>query len=433
MRSTRLRFLLWPLLSVLSACASLPPERAAEEELMWEAARECKARYSTISSIDRIDSFGRLHFTSMGGPDNGAFIECYSALVGRKLAAAKLTSSGTVTPATLAAGKTSVTVTMAGTSAFAPVTVNEAQTGTLLVDTGATNTILTPAFAQRLGITVPLNARRRIMTVAGGSTITVPFVRVQSVRVGQFSVETLDVGVYDILPHVNAAQGILGTDFLRHFRTVVDPAARTLALAVKDSPPGPTPTPVSAPAPTTPELRSLAAPVWTVGDEWTYRWESPRGSGTFVWRVEGQQTVDDVAYYVVASGSRRTYYRTADLALAFDKLDGKVETKLQPPVTYFRWPLSAGLTWQEAYVSERPLDRQTSNVAQRSMVEGEEVVTVPAGNFRALRIVRRYLASNTVSFEGWYSPDVKFWVRQRNHFSYGVRVRELTAYRHAEP
>src|SRR5262249_7608705 len=28
-----------------------------------------------------------------------------------------------------------------------------------------------------------------------------------------------------------------------------------------------------------------SAPVWMIGDRWAFRWESPRGSGTFVWAV----------------------------------------------------------------------------------------------------------------------------------------------------
>lgn len=431
----RRRFRLWPFLILLSACASLPPERAAEEDLMWTAARECQARYSSIEKIERIDSFGRIWFSYLGaGPDNSAFISCYTTLLGRKLEATNLAGSGRIAPSTLEARRTSVTMTMGGTSAFVPVTVNDAETGTLLLDTGATHTVLSPAFAQTLGIVVPPNPRRRIMNVAGGSTITVPFVRVRSVRVGQFTVEALDVGVYDILPQARTVQGVLGTDFLRHFRASLDQATRSLTLEVKASAPASAPAAVSTPTPGASLLGSLSVPAWNVGDEWAYRWKSPRGSGTFVWTVKSEETVDGVTYYVVrSSAARASYYRKDDLAFVFSKVNDRVESRFQPPFTHLVWPLSAGHAWQATYTSERPVDRQTSTISVTSVIEGEEVITVPAGTFRTLRIVQRYLPANKVSFEGWYAPDVKFWVRQREHLSYGVRVRELTSYTHVQP
>lgn len=272
------------------------------------------------------------------------------------------------------------------------------------------------------------------MNVAGGSTITVPFVRIRSLRVGDFTVEALDVGVYDILPQARTAHGILGTDFLRHFRTSLDQATRSLTLEVRPGAPSSAPAAVSAPTPGAPQLGAVRMPVWNVGDEWAYRWESPRGSGTFVWTVKSEETIDGVAYYVVASSATRaSYYRKDDLAFVFAKANDRIERQFQPPYAHFVWPLSTGHVWQATYTSERPVDRQTSTISITSSIEDEQVITVPAGTFRTIRIVQRYLPGNTLSFEGWYAPDVKFWVRQREHFAYGVRVRELTSYTHAQP
>lgn len=70
MNSRRLRIALGVVIIALLSCATVPPEQAAREALMWEAARECKARFVTIQSIDRIDNFGRLVFTYHGsGPE----------------------------------------------------------------------------------------------------------------------------------------------------------------------------------------------------------------------------------------------------------------------------------------------------------------------------------------------------------------------------
>src|SRR5882724_3817232 len=45
-------------------------------------------------------------------------------------------------------------------------------------------------------------------------------------------------------------------------------------------------------------------PTWAVGDEWSYRWKSPQGGGTFVWVVDRFETVEGIEAFVVKSGSR---------------------------------------------------------------------------------------------------------------------------------
>jgi hypothetical protein len=42
-----------------------------------------------------------------------------------------------------------------------------------------------------------------------------------------------------------------------------------------------------------------SVPIWKVGDQWTYRWESPRGSGTRVYEVTSEAIVKGIDCYVV--------------------------------------------------------------------------------------------------------------------------------------
>jgi hypothetical protein len=71
-----------------------------------------------------------------------------------------------------------------------------------------------------------------------------------------------------------------------------------------------------------------AALPWTPGDEWSYRWSSPRGSGTFVWSVDREEVLDGVPFYVVKSGTtRESYYRKGDRALFMSKINGQVESR----------------------------------------------------------------------------------------------------------
>jgi hypothetical protein len=78
-------------------------------------------------------------------------------------------------------------------------------------------------------------------------------------------------------------------------------------------------------------LGPILVPTWEPGSEWTYWWESPRGSGTFVWIVDREQTIEGTIYCVVKSGpTREAYYRKADLAWRMDRVNGAVESKSTP-------------------------------------------------------------------------------------------------------
>jgi hypothetical protein len=181
------------------------------------------------------------------------------------------------------------------------------------------------------------------------------------------------------------------------------------------------PTPISGP---------VVAPTWKPGNEWSYRWESPRGKGTFVWTVDRVEKVDGTDYYVVKSGQRREiYWRKSDFVLLMDKLDGAVELQQTPLKPWQPWPLTPGRSWTMHYKEDRPGDRQTTERTRACRVEAEEDVTVPAGAFRTVKVTCTDASTGQPVYEAWYAPQVKHWVRERTHFNYGVRERELLNYR----
>ena len=171
------------------------------------------------------------------------------------------------------------------------------------------------------------------------------------------------------------------------------------------------------------------APMWQVGDEWTYRWESPRGSGTLVYEVTSEETVRGIECYVVKSGRSHTYYRKADLAFVQETNSSGLVYTYTPPRQYATWPLYVGRGWELPILQERPQDRTTENIFKTWWVEAQESITVPAGTFETYRIIERNKRDNSMSTEIWLAPDVKARVRTKTHFNYGVETRELMAYK----
>jgi predicted aspartyl protease len=108
--------------------------------------------------------------------------------------------------------------------------INGGPAALLIVDTGASATILTPRLAQRLGIVVPDDAPRRKLHVVGGQALDVPFVKNVSIKVGSATMSDQEIGVYEINPSVPILDGLLGGDFLQRYRVTLDRAARQMKL-----------------------------------------------------------------------------------------------------------------------------------------------------------------------------------------------------------
>jgi hypothetical protein len=177
-------------------------------------------------------------------------------------------------------------------------------------------------------------------------------------------------------------------------------------------------------------LRGVSAPVWQIGDQWGFRWESGEGQGEYVWTVDRTEVVDGVEHYVVTSGPREIYYRARDLATSLELLGGAVQVRNVPPRTGFSWPLTPGTIWEQTLTEEKGPDRFPADRTIAWHIEGKERVRVEAGTFETLRIVARHghYQSAAVMYEMWYAPEVKQWVRLREHFPSGVRHRELTEF-----
>lgn len=97
----------------------------------------------------------------------------------------------------------------------------------LILDTGADRTLVSPAALRALGIPVQPAGRAHIRGVAGSTEaelIWIPSLEVESARTGPLSIVALDAGI-------GAADGLLGRDFLDRFRVTIDGQVGIVTLA----------------------------------------------------------------------------------------------------------------------------------------------------------------------------------------------------------
>ena len=125
---------------------------------------------------------------------------------------------------------TTVPIRIVKNAIYVNATLNQKEYITLLLDTGASHTIITPDVAELLGISPKKDAPKGTITLIGGKTIEVPVVSLSKIKVGDAVVNNLMVGVYSVFPNAPLVDGILGTDFLRHFTVTVDHHTRQLRL-----------------------------------------------------------------------------------------------------------------------------------------------------------------------------------------------------------
>jgi len=89
----------------------------------------------------------------------------------------------------------------------------------------------------------------------------------------------------------------------------------------------------------------------TTGDDrryrcWAYRYETPSGSGTFVWRLDRIEALANEPHYVISTGTREIFYRVADFGFTKEILDGKTVRQISPSTwRTVAFPSSVGLSW----------------------------------------------------------------------------------------
>jgi hypothetical protein len=396
-----------PLIVLTAACA-VPPERAERDRAIRSAIAPCERQYPSVHVVG-LDDHGRVHarVPEYGAGELEGFERCMKEALHREF---ELRPLGLGRLAATA-GPASVPMRSARAGLLVPVLINGVG-ATLMLDTGANSTLIRPQFARRAGIEVPSGAPKMSARMVDGREVSMPLVRTRSVSIGAAVVDELDIGIFDALPHAPEVDGLLGASFLNHFRFTIDRDRQLLSLE-----------PLQA---TTPVVREWRMPAWLPGDEWRFRAQGPRGPGSYTLTVDGEETVDGVAHYVVKSRFRSAYYVKENLAWHFEKVDGAVTRRLSPAPGH-DWPLRVGKSWERNYQRTDAQEGRTQEIFRRCSAVDESTVTVPAGVFLTVHVVCRDRAGR-IAGEWWYAEEARNWIRQRVPLPEGERVDELTAY-----
>jgi hypothetical protein len=181
-------------------------------------------------------------------------------------------------------------------------------------------------------------------------------------------------------------------------------------------------------------------PAWTVNDHWVLR-TYPQGHDDDTMGVEDEfvQAIDvlvadgaemDAFRVVSQQENRTTWYRMSDLALMKEETqdgNGLVTTVYDRPCAPYMWPLSVGNNWTAECARSGTNGPSTLNFT--AIVEGEEQISVPTGNFSTFRI--RFTGfDGGVAFERteYFAPSACFPVRTVTQNGTQTLVRDLIAY-----
>jgi predicted aspartyl protease len=215
-----------PTVSEPAPTASVPTPPTAPEASPLSPARQaadqCAASSKTLKILG-IGEAGDLNFEHAPGEDD-EFLACYKLRLHELMV-------GRLVERPDSPLRTSVPIEPLGTSFVVSVTLDGLHRARLLVDTGATMTILRPRLIERMDGAVTIEGLRPSIITASGETVSVSLLRLRALTVGSFEVEGLHVAVYDVVPQVPSIDGLLGTDFLHRF--VVNMDGRQLTLERK--------------------------------------------------------------------------------------------------------------------------------------------------------------------------------------------------------
>jgi len=141
---------------------------------------------------------------------------------------AVVTGKGVRTVVNMATGKHTVKLTKRGNSLTTSVLLNRKVREELIVDTGATDTVISSGLAKKIGISVA-KGKNILCQVADGRAVNGKQINIKEVRVGGAKVYNVQAVVLDS-GEMGNSPGLLGMSFLNNFVFKVDAEKELLVL-----------------------------------------------------------------------------------------------------------------------------------------------------------------------------------------------------------
>jgi hypothetical protein len=117
------------------------------------------------------------------------------------------------------------------------------------------------------------------------------------------------------------------------------------------------------------------------------------------------------------------------LGLLAIRLGEKWVSKRSAPFQLLSWPLEAGKEWKTNYVLEQVQEKSSRTIDARIVVANVEEIKLSAGTFETFKIEVYDNYTGKLSSEHWYSPAVKWFVKNRTYLANGVREEELLSFK----
>jgi hypothetical protein len=159
--------------------------------------------------------------------------------------------------------------------------------------------------------------------------------------------------------------------------------------------------------------KALAPAIAAPGSEWSYVRHDSGSYGNGVSHVSGKslpmQTWQGRPHYAYESPEATTLIDPTTGRWAAQLKDGKPVASWDPAIGY-HWPMWVGETWSVPYRVTNHATNKTAEFRAWFTVEAQETVHVPAGSFKAFRVV---YSAPTLWGVAWWSPDLGIWVKSR--------------------
>lgn len=126
-------------------------------------------------------------------------------------------------------GDVTVPIQRAGNLLVVQVQINGSREARLVLDTGASHTILSYAIARDLGILSEQRGTTVTLKTAAGQ-VQADMIRLHSIRVGDAEVQNSQAAIYDVPDAPAGVEGLLGLTFLHQFAVTLDVAKGQLHL-----------------------------------------------------------------------------------------------------------------------------------------------------------------------------------------------------------